>query len=358
MRAFSGKAHREKRGIQRRILFNCCKLNWTMTFSTIIIFAASAGSLLAAVDKQNLTNIEDVPLVDRLEALEDLVRTVVEDFAYERKQWLAEKQSLQLNVNRLQTMCASTEVVFRDDYSGNDHEAGSETLEVEAGNTVRQRGERDVFAPAADSGLLEPIVTQLTARVNEISSSLQAMKNQMNFGFSVVSTSVYVRWGSSTCPTSAALIYSGSVGGSYFDYPGAAANLLCLPLSGISLLDSRGVSYATLYGAEYRTGDLHDQKDPVCAVCQTSRPSSVMIPAMAACPSDWTLEYNGYLMAGAGGDKAASEYVCVDSKMEERQGSEEMFHANVLYYTHTVCGSLPCPPYSDQKIVTCVVCSK
>lgn len=358
MRAFSGKAHREKRGIQRRILFSCSELNSTMTFSTIIIFAAAAGSLLAAVDQQNLTYIEDVPLVDRLEALEDLVRTVVEDFAFERKQWLAEKQSLQLNVNRLQTMCASKKFFLWNDYSENDHEAGSESPEVEAGNTVRQRGERDVFAPAADSDLLEPIVTQLTARVNEISSSLQALKNQVNFGLSEASTSVYVRWGSSTCPTSAALIYSGSVGGSYFNSSGGAANHLCLPLSEISLLDSRGVSYATLFGAEYRTGDLQDLKDPVCAVCQTSRALSVMIPAMAVCPSGWTLEYNGYLMAGAGGDRSASEYICVDSKMEERQGSEEMFNAKVLYYTHTVCGSLPCPPYSDGKIVTCVVCSK
>ena len=64
---------------------------------------------------------------------------------------------------------------------------------------------------------------------------------------------------------------------------------------------------AYLYGAEYQTGEgvgyngplisVHDHNVP-CAVCYTSaRGTVIMIPAQLTCPSSWTREYYGYLMA-------------------------------------------------------------
>ena len=37
-------------------------------------------------------------------------------------------------------------------------------------------------------------------------------------------------------------------------------------------------------------------------------------------------------------------------------------HANhdgaLFYYTEARCGSLPCPPYEEEKELTCAVCTK
>ena len=42
---------------------------------------------------------------------------------------------------------------------------------------------------------------------------------------------------------------------------------------------------------------LHDHNAP-CAVCHVStRVAVLMIPAWRHCPSQWTLEYTGYLMS-------------------------------------------------------------
>ena len=72
----------------------------------------------------------------------------------------------------------------------------------------------------------------------------------------------------------------------------------------------------------------------------------------------WTLEYAGYIMASRDNHVAGSEFVCVDPKMEARPGSDGSLPASELWYSATVCGSLPCPPYEGGKVVLCAVCTK
>nr|KAG5685833.1 hypothetical protein BaRGS_011100 [Batillaria attramentaria] len=76
------------------------------------------------------------------------------------------------------------------------------------------------------------------------------------------------------------------------------------------------------------------------------------------CPAGWTLEYTGHLMGSYGGYAASSDYVCVDSDQEARPGGQGNQDSQFIYYTIAACGSLPCPPYEDGKILSCVVCSK
>ena len=57
-----------------------------------------------------------------------------------------------------------------------------------------------------------------------------------------------------------------------------------------------------VYGAEYETRDgplsAFNNHNVPCAVCYVStRGTVLMIPAKPTCPSSWTQEYNGYLMA-------------------------------------------------------------
>ncbi|KAK7492810.1 hypothetical protein BaRGS_00015948 [Batillaria attramentaria] len=219
----------------------------------------------------------------------------------------------------------------------------------------------DVITRSDDTSGWEPVVGQLSQHVTEMDAEIRALKNvntQQNQAIQESGTSVYVRWGRSGCPSSASLVYSGIVGGSYYEHAGAASNTLCLSMSPV--VDGHPVpSYrAYLYGGEYQTEDSHQQDDPPCAVCLSSGTNTVMIPGTNQCPSGWTLEYSGHLMAGEYYKPAASEYICVDRNEEDRPSGGANQNGRLLYLTVTVCGSLPCPPYTNGTVVTCAVCSK
>jgi hypothetical protein len=83
-----------------------------------------------------------------------------------------------------------------------------------------------------------------------------------------------------------------------------------------------------------------------------------MIPGTNVCTSGWTKQYDGFLVAAWHSRPSRTEYVCVDSVMEGRPGSNANLNGALFYFTQTKCGSLPCGPYQNNKIVTCVVCSK
>ncbi|CAH1227994.1 Hypp186 [Branchiostoma lanceolatum] len=183
-------------------------------------------------------------------------------------------------------------------------------------------------------------------------------------------TSVYVRWGKKTCPSDVGteLIYSGVVGGSWFDHQGGGSNYQCLPTDPQWGTYQDGVQgdKAFMYGAEYQldtnypfgSTSLHDQDVP-CAVCYVpTRGSKLMIPARNTCPTDWTQEYDGYLMAGYYNHPGAKEYVCVDEQPEVIQGGHADHNGALLYPVEARCGSLPCPSYVEGRELTCAVCTK
>ena len=178
---------------------------------------------------------------------------------------------------------------------------------------------------------------------------------------------VYSRWGRKHCPSGTNELYSGVMGGSWYQQYGGASNYLCLPLNPIfdrTTSGSQGYSY--IYGTEYEvsgqsnifTEKLHDHDAP-CAVCHVeSRGSQVMIPARNICPSSWTLEYKGYLMSAYYGHKGRTQFICVDGNAEATTGSHVNHNGALLYFVEGSCGSLPCPPYANGKELTCVVCTK
>lgn len=151
----------------------------------------------------------------------------------------------------------------------------------------------------------------------------------------------------------------GIIAGSDHQHPGAAANALCVPLTPV-LENNPGVGTITvIYGAELQVAPLpkHDL-DPRCAVCRAPRATVVMVPAAIACHRGWTLEYAGYIMAGHHTHPAATDFLCVDKERHASIGSDSDANGFLLYYVTTVCGSLPCPPYENGKVLPCVVCSK
>ena len=177
---------------------------------------------------------------------------------------------------------------------------------------------------------------------------------------------MYTRWGRSFCPTStgAELVYSGLAGGTGAGTQGGGANYLCMPKYpeySQELHYRDGHYYAAgVQGAEYENPTkvgTHNLNVP-CAVCRVpSRTSVLMIPANYTCPSSWTREYFGYLMAERD-DLYRIHFECVDKAMEKVPGSAVDSTASLFYHTEGHCATLPCPPYIDHKELNCVVCTK
>ena len=113
---------------------------------------------------------------------------------------------------------------------------------------------------------------------------------------------IYTRWGKSSCPdvSGTELVYAGRAGGTYFGHSGGGANHLCMPSDPQYSTYTPGVQGRSyVYGAEYQSpiGGTNNDNIP-CAVCYVStREVVLMLPAKTSCPTLWTREYHGYLMA-------------------------------------------------------------
>ena len=175
---------------------------------------------------------------------------------------------------------------------------------------------------------------------------------------------VYVRWGHNSCPDGGAqLVYAGRAGGSHYNHQGGGGNPQCLPLDPkFYTIISGTQDWGFMFGAEYeQTNSLkansHDTDVP-CAVCYVpTRNALYMIPAKYECPSGWTREYFGYLMSERY-NHHRSQFSCVDHSLTSVIGSSQDHNGFLFYTVEGVCGSLPCPPYSRDKELSCAVCTK
>ncbi|KAK3083720.1 hypothetical protein FSP39_001996 [Pinctada imbricata] len=158
----------------------------------------------------------------------------------------------------------------------------------------------------------------------------------------------------------------GNVGGSSHDHQGSAVDYLCLPhdpdfsIPENDLLTTPRQGVGLLYGAEYEMNYRNVRFDDVvpCAVCRVQA-TVLMIPGKSACPQDWKIQYNGLLASNYFNHPGASSYICLDGDPEYVPGTRSHNDNGKLFYpVRTRCGSLECPPYQNDSIVTCVVCAK
>ena len=155
------------------------------------------------------------------------------------------------------------------------------------------------------------------------------------------------------------------MGGSYYGHTGGGGEYVCLPNNPKYDKYQDGYqSHSYMYGTEYEIGfnpfknKLHDHDAP-CVVCYVkSRATQLMIPARSDCPSGWTKEYHGYLMAANSGHKHSTSFLCIDAQAEFVHGSDANRDDALLYLVEGQCGSLPCLPYVAGRELTCAVCTK
>ena len=176
---------------------------------------------------------------------------------------------------------------------------------------------------------------------------------------------VYTRWGRKSCrnDTGAQLVYEGITGGSHWGNPGGGANYVCLPKVPQYMSTHKPGAYSYLAGTEYE--DVNgifpgkNNHNAPCAVCYSSTKTvKLMIPARITCPSSWTIEYKGYLMTAHHSHQTNTVFECVDENAESIPGSSTDDNGALFYLTVSSCNGLPCPPYVNNRVVTCVVCTK
>ena len=84
---------------------------------------------------------------------------------------------------------------------------------------------------------------------------------------------VYTRWGRTSCPPTAYLVYSGRTAGSWYGNTGGGVNYLCMPNNPDYSTYNPGVQgRSPLYGTEYQTSQRPQR--PLCRVSHTTRECS------------------------------------------------------------------------------------
>ena len=180
-----------------------------------------------------------------------------------------------------------------------------------------------------------------------------------------VAGSVFIRWGRTECPNGTELVYDGYTAGNHYLH-GGGDTTLCLtkdPTWGV--YDDANDNGNLIYGTEYEMNIRgltsifkgHHNYDAPCAVCLAQKSSVFMYPGSMDCPDGWDVLYSGYLMSEYY-QHTTADTVCVDENAEYIEDTGANDNGNLWYPTEGECGSLPCPPYVQNREMTCSVCGR
>ena len=84
----------------------------------------------------------------------------------------------------------------------------------------------------------------------------------------------------------------------------------------------------------------------------------VMIPAKTTCPPTWTVVYDGYLMTEHYNNNSNKDYICIEYDGDPILGNAGNINGASLYHVIATCTRVPCPPYTTNMYIACVVCTK
>ena len=149
------------------------------------------------------------------------------------------------------------------------------------------------------------------------------------------------------------ILYEGVAAGSGYSEAGTS-DFLCLHLQPQFLKTTARVQThrTKLYALGYQLGESPPALDNLvkhdipCSLCYTPLRSTVItIPGRIECPSNWTLEYYGYLMSNMQSKYYKSRMsICIDAKAEPSHATAMTYDHGGLYFVETICEGIPCPP--------------
>ena len=167
------------------------------------------------------------------------------------------------------------------------------------------------------------------------------------------------------------ICFSGFIGSSNrYSAVKGGANYVCLPDNS----DPKyGVTYSSLArpledrhraridGIKYGSTELFKNRNvrgtALCAACRvTKKTSAITVPGTTECPSGWTLEYKGFLMAESSA-RFRTEFICVDEDAESTRSSSRRSTIGTLNYVESMCGTLNCTIFKAHYEMACAVCT-
>ncbi|CAC5363173.1 unnamed protein product [Mytilus coruscus] len=162
----------------------------------------------------------------------------------------------------------------------------------------------------------------------------------------------YVRWGKKGCPKGAEIVYSGQVGGNDHTTKGGGVNYLCLP-NDPENGQHQSFGNDQIFGGEYRISSSGKPSGWSESMRYKEAPCTVGI----LYNKGWNSEYDGYLTSDHYTHNN-KDFACVDINPETLDNKNKDEHGILFQTLRTKCGSLRCPPYTNEADVLCVVCSK
>ena len=150
------------------------------------------------------------------------------------------------------------------------------------------------------------------------------------------------------CPniTGTSLVYSGRAGKSWYYQRGGGGNYQCLPNNPEYGQYTPGVqSHSRIFGVEYERPIQTALQVPVMlhvlSVMSPLESAVLMIPAWRHCPSQWTLEYTGYLMSEHYRSQHSNIRVCW-WKMQESYFQVAILTQMEVFYTMLKQAAMGC----------------
>ena len=131
-------------------------------------------------------------------------------------------------------------------------------------------------------------------------------------------------------------------------------------MRGMQSTHNKGICYGAVYEMQDQSTPYPsslDSKLAPCVVCAAERKSTtVMIPARNDCPTGWSLEYHGYLLASHHDTDRKSHTLCFDDNIE---GLNPTGGGGYQLYRVGVDDGYGLPSsFPTARELTCGVCSK
>ncbi|GFY79078.1 uncharacterized protein TNIN_221421 [Trichonephila inaurata madagascariensis] len=174
----------------------------------------------------------------------------------------------------------------------------------------------------------------------------------------------YTYWGDESCPSSAKIVFNGTMSATDRDSIGSS-EYTCLPTNREYPSDKTGEDeiedYPQIQPVAFvsrKAGAEQKQKLVKCANCRVpGKSTTTMLVGTTTCPSGWDVQYQGTLTS-TDYEQVRGELICLDTSKSFEDASANAESLTLITEVSPKCGSYPCSNgVSETTALPCIVCS-
>ncbi|GFY52901.1 uncharacterized protein TNIN_41761 [Trichonephila inaurata madagascariensis] len=174
----------------------------------------------------------------------------------------------------------------------------------------------------------------------------------------------YTYWGDESCPSSAKIVFNGTMSATDRDSIGSS-EYTCLPTNREYPSDKTGEDeiedYPQIQPVAFvsrKAGTEQKQKLVKCANCRVpGKSTTTMLVGTTTCPSGWDVQYQGTLTS-TDYEQVRGELICLDTSKSFEDASANAESLTLITEVSPKCGSYPCSNgVSETTALPCIVCS-